>query len=214
MNLSAALLELFTQWLLSNESRFGLGEIRSLTMLSYYDYDGVSTSTNALESLLKHIDTGAIIHLGFQDILSSPLCTFAPLPNLKTIRLFTGFKPSTCMAWLAQDIIEGRHHAVEEFNVDLKIFDVQEGLPVNGVWQALDSIASTCCHVQVRVVFMYLVHWETAVSRFTNEIQAALPDLHRKSLLHLGTGKIYFTYLILRGADKNTFSPRFRVFLQ
>ncbi|PBK73924.1 hypothetical protein ARMSODRAFT_1014253 [Armillaria solidipes] len=185
MNLSAALLELFTQWLLSNESRFGLGEIRSLTVLSYYDYDGVSTSTNALESLLKHIDTGAIIHLGLQDILSSPLCTFASLPNLKTIRLFTGFKPSTCMAWLAQDIIEGQHHAVDEFNVDLKIFNVQEGLPANSVWQALDSIASTCCHVQVRVVFMYLVHWESAVSRFTNEIQAALPDLHRKRLLHL-----------------------------
>ncbi|KAK0241141.1 hypothetical protein EDD85DRAFT_390713 [Armillaria nabsnona] len=133
-------------------------------MLSYYDFDSVSTSTNALESLLKHIDTGAIIHLGFRDILSSPLSMFASLPSLKTIRLFTGFKSSTCMAWLGQDIIEGQHHAVEEFNVGLKTYRIQDGLPAKGVWHALDSIVSTCCHAQVRIVSMYFVHWESHVS--------------------------------------------------
>ncbi|PBK87056.1 hypothetical protein ARMGADRAFT_476715 [Armillaria gallica] len=78
MNLNAALLELFTQWPLSDGSRFDPGEIRSLTMLSYCDYDGVPTSTNALESVLKHIDTGAIIQLGFQDILSSKSLSLGP----------------------------------------------------------------------------------------------------------------------------------------
>ncbi|KAK0218176.1 hypothetical protein IW262DRAFT_1298703 [Armillaria fumosa] len=72
------------------------------------------------------------------------------------------------------DITEGELHAVEEFTVHLKVFPQQEGLHgYNENWLALDSIS------------VLDQHWDEAVSRFTNEIRAALPNLHCKNVLHL-----------------------------
>lgn len=124
--------------------------------------------------------------------LSGTLSSFASLRNLKTIKLFTDtlMGPSEWTSFFAQDIIEGELHAVEEFTVQLEVFHEQEGLHgYNEDWLALDSISGADCHVQVRVMFFAVLnqHWDEAVSRFTNEIRAALPNLHCKNLLHLST---------------------------
>ncbi|KAK0189135.1 hypothetical protein F5146DRAFT_1205377 [Armillaria mellea] len=192
LNLDTDLLHHFTQWLLSDKLRFDLGQVRRLTVLSTHKGAEASTSPSlsALESILKRIEAGAIVHLGLENALSSPLSSFESLRNLKTIKLFTDtlMSPSEWTSFFAQDVIEGELHAVEEFTVHLEVFHEQEGLHgYNEDWLALDSISGTGCHVRVHFVFFAVFdqHWDEAVSHFTNEIQAALPNLHCKNLLHL-----------------------------
>lgn len=87
-----------------------------------------------------------------------------------------------------QDVIEGELHALEELTVHFWVYRVQRNRSRNTTdWLTLNSISSTDCHVRVRVVFLatHEEYWDEAVSRFTNEIQAALPNLHCKNLLHL-----------------------------
>ncbi|KAK0238617.1 hypothetical protein EDD85DRAFT_514858 [Armillaria nabsnona] len=193
LNLDASLLQHLTQWLLSDKSRFDLGQIRRLTVLSTRK-PGTKAATlptlGPLESILKRIEAGAVIHLGLENALSSPLSSFASLRNLKTIKLFTYtfMDPSEWTSFFAQDVIEGELHGVEESTVRLEVFHEQEGLYGHDEdWLALDSISSTGCHVRVRFVFFAVLdqHWDEALSRFTNEIRAALPNLHCKNLLHL-----------------------------
>ncbi|PBK99133.1 hypothetical protein ARMGADRAFT_1059399 [Armillaria gallica] len=114
LNLDTELLRHFTRWLLSDMSRFDLGQIQRLTVLSTYEgtEDGILPSLGALESILKRIEAGAVVHLGLENALSSPLSSFASLRNLKTIKLFTDtlMDPSEWTSFFAQDIIEGGLH--------------------------------------------------------------------------------------------------------
>ncbi|KAK0459271.1 uncharacterized protein EV420DRAFT_312715 [Desarmillaria tabescens] len=153
MNLAPALLKVFTQWFLSDESRFDISEIGKLTVLS--TPKSTLTCREALENILKRIEAGAITSLGLQNILSGPLSAFASLRNLQTITLLTkSLFPSKSIAWLAQDIMEGNFHAVREFYVHLEISPFQDNVPTNNDCHVVDSIASTCCDVKVCVVLL------------------------------------------------------------
>ncbi|SJL03446.1 uncharacterized protein ARMOST_06801 [Armillaria ostoyae] len=193
LNLNASLLQHLTQWLLSDKSCFDIGQIRRLTVLSTRKL-GTKAATlpslGPLESILKRIEAGAVIHLGLENALSSPLSSFASLRNLKTIKLFTCtfIGPSEWTSFFAQDVIEGKLYGVEEFTVHLEVFHEEEGLYGHDEdWLALDSISGIGCHVRVRFVFFAVLDqlWDEVLSRFTNEIRAALPNLHCKNLLHL-----------------------------
>lgn len=71
LNLDADLLQHFTLWLLSDKSRFDLGQVQRLTVLSTYNYTkaGTFSSLGALESILKRIESGAVVHLGLENAL-------------------------------------------------------------------------------------------------------------------------------------------------